>query len=624
MKGITRIELHFEKVILALLTIAMVVLLSLDFLNPISKDMGSKRVYPNQVNLIVNEKAAALNKSQKSSDSVLELQPIIGGVARKNYSEKLKQNLLPNLKITKNAPSFAQQIMNPNVKLSNTWFYEPHFPAADMVSPVAWFSDALEPDASAKNESLQKFLASNSNPNDLDVIWTKPTARVNLKLIRAELVKSDMAASPPQVATPSTWRNNAIYFVDVVFERQEQQQNGSWGETTTVPIMFGFESTTLRNRELKSLDSEKIFAVMRVKASEKEIRQPDFYPTLYKNGGTTPATDATRSTVGGDKKKQQAADKKKADLQAKEKELAPLEKELQAMGGDWTQQKEEVKKADAKAKKDAERKGNDPNKPSGPPVDLKIPQWKKNTKDAIALRKIIKDLQKDLGLESAAPANSQVENAVITPVEADADFIDVWTHDLTATPGKTFRYRCRVDLFNPFFGKERQLVKDQIKLAASPFISSEVSAWSAPVRVPSKVMYFAESGTLGDKGARQVAVFSTYILKNGLWTNLNPSPSFEIGQPLSFSLTAGQSGGDSKAQFEIPTEWFVADIFEDFNAMPEKSRPTLPAVVLGRQDQSGKFVMRYCTQEKLDPDQAILKKLAEDGKNAPAPVKTVP
>ena len=35
MKGITRIELHFEKVILALLTIAMVGLLSLDFLNPI-------------------------------------------------------------------------------------------------------------------------------------------------------------------------------------------------------------------------------------------------------------------------------------------------------------------------------------------------------------------------------------------------------------------------------------------------------------------------------------------------------------------------------------------------------------------------------------------------------------
>lgn len=264
----------------------------------------------------------------------MNLNSLESGAATKTFVEKLTADISPGPKIRVNTPSFAQEIMNPNVKFTNTWFYEPHFPAAVMVSPVAWFSDALEPDASSKNESLQKFLATHSTPDDLDVIWTKPTARVNLKFIRDELAKADRAASPPKIATPSTWRNNAIYFIDVVFQRQEQQPDGSWGDPTDVPVMFGFESTTLRNRDLKSLDSEKIFAAMRAPSAEKEIRQPDFYPTLYKNGGAT-QTDETRSTDGEAKKKQQATVKQKEQLEELEKELKAKESQLQTAGGEW-------------------------------------------------------------------------------------------------------------------------------------------------------------------------------------------------------------------------------------------------------------------------------------------------
>jgi len=134
-------------------------------------------------------------------------------------------------------------------------------------------------------------------------------------------------------------------------------------------------------------------------------------------------------------------------------------------------------------------------------------------------------------------------------------------------------------------------------------------------------MFFADGGTLGEKSGRQSAVFSVYFLKQGLWRNPNQNPSFEVGQPLLFSFQGNNNGADGATSADIQTGLFVADIFDDLNAMPEKSRSTLPGVVLGQQDQSGKFSIHYPTKEKLDPIQATLKKLVEQGKNAPPSAK---
>ena len=37
----------------------------------------------------------------------------------------------------------------------------------------------------------------------------------------------------------------------------------------------------------------------------------------------------------------------------------------------------------------------------------------------------------------------------------------VWTHDLSVEPGATYRYRCRVFLYNPLFARSRQLLEAQ-------------------------------------------------------------------------------------------------------------------------------------------------------------------
>jgi hypothetical protein len=631
MKGISVVERHFEKAATLLVAVSVFGYLAWDFLSPTTFKMGSKSdVTPATANEILLQKALSVQK-QQSGENTLEFEPIQKGVTQEAFTQKLNSNISAPDRLSANAPSLAKKILLPDVRSLDTWYYEPRFSAPTMVSPVEWFGDALEAESTSKNEALQKFLASQSDANSLDVIWTRPVAHVDLKAIRNELVKEEKSANPPRLATVSEWRKNAIYFLDVVFERQEQKDDGSWSDPVVVPAMFGFEGKLFRDK--KDLDSNKIFASMRgEKSIEKAIRQPDFYPSLHGSGkieSSTNSTSALPATAQGDKKKQQITEKKKEDLQTKEKELAPLEKELQILGGDWTQQKEDARKADAK--KEAERKRkenkNNSNTVAEPPVDLKIPQWKKITKDVITLRKIIKDLKSDLGIESEAPVDSKAEKSTPKQVEVDPDFIDVWTHDLQAPLGKTLRYRCHIDIYNPFFGKERQLVEKQKPLAKNPMISTAVSEWSSPVRVPRKAMYFAENGTIETNvaGSKSAVFFNVYVLKNGFWQKTDPNPSFEPGQPLIFPLTFKEKLGEDKnpaSSNEIDSGWFVVDVVDDPNASPEKNRATLPGVVISRRDGTEKLEIRYPTLQKQDPDQTKLKNLVEEAKSAkPLPNK---
>ncbi len=625
MKGISVVERHFEKAATLLVALCIFGYLAWDFLSPAAFKMGANSdVTPATANEILLQKASSVQK-QQAGENTLELEPIQKGATQEAFAQKLSSNIASADRLPANAPSLAKKIILPDIRSLDTWYYEPRFAAPVMVTPVEWFGDALEADAASNNEALQKFLSSQPDANSLDVIWTRPVAHVDLKSIRNELVKEEKSASPPRLAAVSEWRKNAIYFLDVVFERQEQKEDGSWSEPVVVPSMFGFEGKLFRDK--KDLDSNKIFASMRgEKSIEKAIRQPDFYPTLYGSGkieSSTNSTSALPATAQGDKKKQQVAEKKKEDLQTKEKELAPLEKELQIMGGEWTQQKEDAKKADAKKEADRKRKENKNNSKasSDPPVDLKIPQWKKITKDVISLRKIIKDLKIDLGIQSETPVDSKAEKSATKSGEVDADFIDVWTHDLQAPLGKTLRYRCHIDIYNPFFGKERQLVEKQKPLAKNPMISTAVSEWSSPVRVPRKAMFFAENGTIETTvaGSKSAMFFNVYVLKNGLWQKTDPNPSFEPGQPLIFPLTFKEKLGDDKNQSsstEIDSGWFVVDVVDDPNASPEKNRATLPGVVISRRDGTEKLEVRYPTLQKQDPDQAKLKNLVDEAKSA--------
>ena len=68
--------------------------------------------------------------------------------------------------------------------------------------------------------------------------------------------------------------------------------------------------------------------------------------------------------------------------------------------------------------------------------------------------------------------------------------IDLRAFDLTAKPGRTYRYRMVVDIYNPLFQRtdvsdeQRQQYHDRLKLSSTP------SPWTEPVRIEAPIRYF--------------------------------------------------------------------------------------------------------------------------------------
>ena len=641
MKDISLVERHFEKLAVVLVALLIGSYLAWDFLEPSSVKMGAQHptVSPSAVNQILKTQADALDVKQKSDKSTLEFDSFEPGAAKKSYASSMQESIVPAPQISKNAPRLAAN-MNSQERAGDAWYYTPKFAAATMVDPIAWYSDALLPEATSKNKPLQEFIDQNNSPNGMDVIWTKPIARVDLKAIRSELSKEDKGANPPLLAAPSTWRNNAIYFVDISFERQEKMRDGTWGNQVTVPVMFGKKNF---REEIKSdgqgknkFDANNFFVSMRGEQSiENQIRQPEFYPTLHNTGRLTAPAAAPKS---GEQPVATPANKKKIlELESLKAELNTLEQSLQAAGGEWDNEIA-VKEAEA-ARKKREQEGSSGSGGGGggglgggagfasggsESSGKNTSKRKILTQQTRELRTKVKKLEKELGI--ATQTETAVVAETVKPTAQDLDFIDVWTHDVTVTPGKTYRYQCRSEIFNPFFGKKRQLVEQQKKLSDSPTISTALSDWSTAVRVPLHTMFFAEAGVLGDPAvisARQSASFSVYTLQNGLWHTITPNPSFEPGQPIVFHR-GDKSDSDSSvaASQDIDTGCFLVDVMDDPNASPEKQRTSLPGVILAHRSGSTDLDIRYPTREKLDADQLILKALVEQAKSATLPAQS--
>ncbi len=127
-------------------------------------------------------------------------------------------------------------------------------------------------------------------------------------------------------------------------------------------------------------------------------------------------------------------------------------------------------------------------------------------------------------------------------VEPESRKIQVWAHDLSIEPGKTYRYRVVVSVLNPLYRQKRvadaqraenydqiALGPDEQELAASP--------WSEPVKVDSRHYFFMV------KGSTQNARVEVWRVYNGQWVKdqFDVRPGDPIGQPTQVTLTNGRS-----------------------------------------------------------------------------------
>lgn len=86
----------------------------------------------------------------------------------------------------------------------------------------------------------------------------------------------------------------------------------------------------------------------------------------------------------------------------------------------------------------------------------------------------------------------------IGPMMLDNPKVQVWAHDLSVEAGKEYRYRLRVVVNNPLFGRTASLKPEQAELAKDALARGAWSEWTEPTTVDPSEFYFITSASERD------------------------------------------------------------------------------------------------------------------------------
>jgi len=594
MKGINPLERHFEKLILALVALGLLAWVGADLMGVTAETvkMGGKQVTLDEIGGTLGDRAKKLGENQRSTESPVKFDAVPAGEGIKSVQSKYAAPVAGTDTLPNSSPALASKLFKQQQGGQNTWYHQPTFGPVVMVSPIAQSEGAVAADLAKTDPKLAKALEARPgwSKTDRNVIWTTPTATLNLKAIREELARAEATANPPKEAIPASWRNSGLYLVDVVFERQQMQSDGSWGAAQIVEPLPG--QPTFRGQTITS--PGKVFEAMRAdKAMQTKILQPTFFKLERGNASETTKPAA----VAGESK--EVTDKRTA-LDKKQKELADKEEALTKAGGEYYDKdkpddtsKKKGKKGD-KGDSGTVGGGGGPGGGGGgsgiggrPPGDGESDP---NSPKAITKRKRLtgeRDKLRDDAARITKELSALTGTKVSTDKPADAaaasgvnvdDTMNVWAHDIGVQPGATYRYRCSVAVLNPFLGRKRQLVEAQQPLDAQFQILTQASEWSE-VAVNAPYAFYAVDAYppdgIGSLGSAQLEVFR---LIDGVWRShkFAIEPGDAIGRQVKLDEGAGDANFDAG--------WYVVAVMDDLAAQSRdaRSKPTL--VVVARRD----------------------------------------
>jgi uncharacterized membrane protein YgcG len=565
----------------------------------------------------------------------------------------MSQDVAPVKQLALTAPSFNGMLVKSGLAAADVVYHVPSPPALAMVG-VQETADALTPEsakdaAKASSALAARFGSDMSMPKD--VVWTTPVARIDLKAIRADLAAAEPDATPPRSAIPSVWFQNTAYVLDVVFERREKQADGSWGEPAVVPVFADRPAEiTFRGRIDSSENAgasfrDDVFQILGIDENQEEVLQPSFYDTV--NGAfVSPEVLAEAAGASSDGAPDQAAARRRmmqlqTQLVDRRRRADAIRSELSKIGGPWDEEKERKAEEDRK-REERERKKNEKSGggtgggggggPGGggglgggggamngrgsnqsDDKEIKKQQAERRSKSA-QLKRIESEIARIEG-ELGAAAPKEGTPAAAAPALASKDELLVWGHDLEVEPGKSYQYRCRVRVYNPFFARKNMLVQEQqdLGLADRVALDSPVSQWSSEIRVSQSLRCFLTRATVGDgTGNLGSARFEVYRLVDGKWrvSDVGVQPGERIGR------IDAKNGG-----IDFTTDYYVIDVVEDIaGAAKPDARPAAGGVrerrgmvVIGSISEPG-LRIRMPADDMADPDRMKLREQASSAR----------
>jgi len=510
LKGVNPIVQHIEKLVLGLTALALLAVISMQFVSQSNQiDTGTRKVNPDQIYNELESKANAL-QSQLSdqSPSLPDIQPV-NLVESYNRAFESSGDSIMQLASSLGTGTDIASLLGTEIDVVKTDFGPIESMRVPQTStPIAASSWAtLDPYAVLEVPQYADFVPS-AQPFDFSSVSIE--ADFSGTALRDVLEgKGDHPGIPRNF-----WISTGMAVMGLDVERQELQADGSWSASqpiTTPP------STPLPTNAVSKDDA--LVRLNQIIASAQdvagEVMRPAFPPTIS-GPDWQPPSDSIDS----------------ADLGLSETQL--LQRKLTRYTAEVDRLKNPTRTAPTRTTSTGGRGGRGgktSNQDPGPSNTSTSSSNDRNKLKIERLEKQIEDIKSDLDRLGVDAADADTSSASLNIL--DQEFIQLWAHDLGAQPGKTYRYRTRAVLNNPYFRKGPYLDESddtQQALTIEPFARGDWSNWSNPVDVGAKEFFFVTEASSPIAGATppqaRVELYSMYYgyyRRSSL--NINPGES---------------------------------------------------------------------------------------------------
>lgn len=600
LKGINLFEQYVDKALFGAVGVVLLGVLAWQFVGPGNQiDVAGTKVDPDKAFGPVKAQAVAISAKVGSQSPDLPNPPRADVLAR--FEERLTKGVSPSPNIVPlssrlalgagGAADLAGNAEAPIATLS--------VPAPTSVM-AATFANAIDPMEVIANDGLAKLVPS-EQPFD------KQAVSVEAVFDGTALVKA--LENDPEGDTrsiPLGWWRGQMGVVAVEMEREREMSPGEWGSATPVPTMPGRISLLQDIEKTVKGKADLPMLVAKADAAQDLIMRPAYYNIIAGPEWSPPSEAATGDT------KSERIDKIQKQINDLLKEEATLKRRLE-------QQAKKDNNISSPGRDEGEghggggggrgRPGNVTPPPSNPRQNERPNQPpKKNpleTRLADVSDKIAK-AQAELD-KLNAPEQSSAKDSEKRLGLLENPKVRVWSHDVTAEPGATYRYRLRVVTNNPLFGQK--LIDSQKADAESPVTRGEWSQWTDPITVEAKEYFFITGASPNDDVGGARASAELYKFYYGFWRR---------------GTAAVEPGDMLAAEAKLPDELRLWDM----EKLKAGAKPSISAVRpeeerdgKGRGPGGGRRSAHGEVEEREQPA-AETPKLDDDGLSKPAP-KTI-
>ncbi|MBK7403795.1 MAG: hypothetical protein IPJ41_03960 [Phycisphaerales bacterium] len=540
---INPIEQHFEKAVLGGVSVVLLGVVAMQFLtqpNAVKSGDSPNPVAPGQIYEPIKAKAEELLAQMRS------VSPDLPEVPRQDVATQFAQvssldaaNAVVTDKFGVKAEVQVASIGNDNSGDAATAYALPAIPAPASLA-AASHRGTLNPLVVAANPEIAK-LVSSTQPFDIAAVSIE--GHVNGSSLRSSL-EADPDGDGPMRPLPLSWWRGNVELLGIEAERQELDAAGAWGGNTIIAGLPGEPSLLTEARKPGIAPADVLQIAQQAQGFIRDIAEPEFPQTIAGPDWVKPSEQQEDSGLSDDQTKINRLKKQVATMDRK---IAALTTQRDAVGSGGGDPGREQSGGGGGGRLGGGRGQSPPtNTPSTDPIQKKRDAYQAQIDAADRERqRIVADLAKlGVDVDGAQTQNQgQAEPVKPLPYILDAEDMPVWVHDLTAQQGKTYRYRIRVVLNNPLFGRGIYLAESQQDAAKSPTMEGPWSEWTDPVDLESDRHYFVTTASADDAlGGGPRASVEVYQFYYGYWrkgsTTLEPGDLIHARAKLPDNLLA--------------------------------------------------------------------------------------